>query len=399
MLKPMAEKHPKNSLRTWLEIDKKAIRNNIAQFRKIISSKTKLMAVIKSNAYGHGLIDFARTVENKVDWFGVDSIVEGLKLRQKGLKGAILVLGYTLPARLPEAAQNDISLTSSSFELIKEISALKTRPKFHIKIDTGMHRQGFFLKDLPRLIKLLKLFKLSPEGIYTHLASAKDRLYPFYTLKQLKDFKKADAILKKAGFNNYLRHACATAGTLLYPNSHFDLVRVGIGLYGMFSTRETELQMTLPSWSPYGGSLEGRQNQKGLKVQLQPALSWKSIIGEVKNLESGSYVGYDLTEKVSKLSRVAIIPVGYWHGFDRGLSSIGEILIKGKRAKILGRVSMDMVVADISKIPGIKMGDEVIIIGKQGKEKITPEDIAQKIGTINYEVITRINPLIKRIYL
>ena len=381
--------NPKNTLRTWIEIDKRAIFHNIAEFRKIIKPKTKLMAVIKSNAYGHGLVDFAKTAEDKVDWFGVDSITEGLKLRQKGLKKPILVLGYTLPSRLEEAAKNDISLTVSTLELLGAIGSLKIPLKIHIKIDTGMHRQGFFLKDLSQVIKLLKRFKLSPEGLYTHLAAAKDRLYPSYSFKQIENFKKADDLFRKAGFKNYFRHIAASAGAMLYPESHFDMVRIGIGLYGMFPTKETEIQTD---------------------VKLRPALSWKSTIGEIKNVPKNAYIGYDLTEKVLKSSQLAIVPVGYWHGFDRGFSNCGEVLVKGKRCKVLGRVNMDMIIVDITNIDNksqisnlksqnkVKIGDEVVIIGKQGKEKITAEDMALKIGTINYEIVTRINPLIKRFY-
>ena len=349
----------KNTLRTWIEVDKKAILHNIGEFRKIIKPGVNLMAVIKSNAYGH---DFAKTTENKVDWFGVDSITEGLKLRQKGLKKPILVLGYTLPSHLEEAAKSDISLTVSTLELLQKIASAKTRPKIHLKIDTGMHRQGFFLEDFPKIIKLIKKFNLVPEGLYTHLGAAKDRLYPSVSLRQIEIFKKSDELFKKAGLKNYLRHVCASAGTLLYPEAHFDMVRIGIGLYGS-------------------------------------ALTWKSLIGEIKNVPAGSFVGYDLTEKTLKPSRLAVIPIGYWHGFDRGLSSMGEVLVKGKRCKIIGRVSMDMIIADVSGIKNAKPGNEVVIIGKSGKESINAEDVAQKIGTINYEVITRINPLIKRIYI
>ena len=371
--------NPKNTLRTWIEIDKKAIDHNISEFRKIIKPNIKLMAIIKSNAYGHGLVDFAKTIENKVDWFGVDSIIEGLKLRQKGIKKPILILGYTLPSRVEDAVRSDVSLTVSSFELLEQIIKLKDRPKIHLKIDTGMHRQGFFLKDLPKAIKLLKQFKLAPEGLYTHLAVAKDKLYSSYSFKQIEIFKKADELLKFVfGRENYLRHAVASAGTLLYPEAHFDMVRIGIGLYGMFPSKESEMQTN---------------------AKLKPAMTWKSIIGEIKTIPKNSFIGYDLTEKVLRSSRLAIIPVGYWHGFDRGFSSCGEILVKGKRCRILGRVNMDMVVIDVSNVPNIKIGDETVIIGKQGKEKITAEDMAIKTATTNYEIITRINPLIKRIYI
>ncbi len=365
---------PKNTLRTWIEVDKRAIYHNIAEFRKIIKTEVKLMAIVKSNAYGHGLVDFAKTAENKVDWFGVDSITEGLKLRQKGIKEPVLVLGYTLPSRLKEAALNNISLTVSTLELLRDINLLKTPPKIHIKIDTGMHRQGFFIKDLPQVIKLLKKFKLSPKGLYTHLAAAKDRLYPSVSLKQLEIFKKSDKIFRKSGFTEYLRHAAASAGTILYPEAHFDMVRIGIGCYGMYPT------------------------SMSVGVKLKPALTWKSTIGEIKSVPKDAYIGYDLTEKTLKASKLAIVPIGYWHGFDRGLSNYGEVLVNDKRCKVLGRVSMDMIIIDVSDVRDVKINDEVVILGNLKKEKITAEDMALKIGTTNYEIVTRINPLIKRFY-
>lgn len=368
----------KNTLRTWIEVDKKAIYHNIAEFRKIIKPDVKLMAIVKSNAYGHGLVDFAQTVENKVDWFGVDSITEGLKLRQKGMKKPVFVLGYTLPARVEDATQNDISLSVSTLNSLRHLATLKNPPKVHLKIDTGMHRQGFFIKDLPKVLKILKSnSNIKLEGIYSHLAAAKDRLYPSVSLQQIKEFKKADEILKGCG-KNYLRHICASAGTILYPEAHFDLVRIGKGSYGMFPTHEIKIQSN---------------------IKLKPALTWKSIISEIKDLPSGSFIGYDLTEKVLKSSKIAIIPIGYWHGFDRGLSSIGEVLIKNERCKILGRVSMDMIIINVSNIKNIKVGDEVIILGGSKKGIINVEEIARKAGTINDEIVTRINPLIKRFYI
>lgn len=368
----------KNKFRTWIEVDKKAIYHNIAEFRKIIKPNIKLMAVVKSNAYGHGLVDFAKTAENKVDWFGVDSITEGLKLRKNGLKKPILVLGYTLPSRVEDTVKNDISLTISTLDALRHLSTFKNQPKIHIKVDTGMHRQGFFLKDLPRVIKFIKQFKLSIEGLYSHLASAKDRLYPYYSFKQIEDFKKADELFKKAGFKNYLRHIAASADVILYSESHFDLVRIGIGLYGMFPTRESEIQT---------------------KINLKPVLTWKSIISEIKSVPKDAYIGYDLTEKTSKASKLSVVPIGYWHGFDRGFSNCDEVLIKGKRCKILGRVNMDMIMIDVSNVPSVKIGDEAVILGNSNKEIISTQDMALKINTTNYEVVTRINPLIKRLYI
>ncbi|KKW37758.1 MAG: alanine racemase, partial [Candidatus Adlerbacteria bacterium GW2011_GWB1_54_7] len=176
----------------------------------------------------------------------------------------------------------------------------------------------------------------------------------------------------------FIKHAAATSGTIIFPQSHFDLVRIGIGLCGLWPSKETK---------------EAFKRE----VKLEPVLSWKTILGQIKSLSKGNKVGYDLTETLSRPSRVAILPIGYWHGFPRLLSGIGKALIKGKEAKVIGRVSMDMVSVDITDIKNAKVGDEVILIGKSGKLEISVDDLAHLSDTINYEIVTRLNPLIKRI--
>ncbi len=368
----------KYGLRTWVEINKASTAQNIKTFRNLISKKTMLMAIVKSNAYGHGLWDFSQLADKAgVDWFGVDSIVEALTLRKNGIKKPILVLGYTLPERFQDATKNDVSLTISSFENLKNLYDQKLSPKIHLKIDTGMHRQGFSNNELSKVCELLKRSKIDVEGIYTHFAAAKNPSFPQATNAQIELFDKAIQIVESFDFKP-VKHACATGGTLLFPQAHYDMVRVGIGLYGMWPSKETQRAV---------------EN----KIRLRPVLSWKTIVGEVKTLPVGGGVGYDFTEKLTPKSKIAVCPIGYWHGLDRGFSSIGNVLIRGERAKVLGRVSMDMIVIDISKIKNVKVGDEVTIIGEDGKNKISAVEMADIIETINYEITTRINPLIKRI--
>lgn len=371
-------------LRTWIEIDKNALGNNLGEFLNLIPKRTNFMAVIKSNAYGHGLTLVAKTLANSKFnssrlWFGVDSIVEALRLRRDGIQNQILVLGSTLPERLEEAFGNKITLTVSNFELLREIYKLKDRPEIHIKLDTGMHRQGFLPHQTVQLIKLLRLYKLAPAGIYTHFAQAKDIAYPTYTIQQLQNFNDVVSKFKNSGFQNLIRHSAASGGALLFPQSHMDMVRIGMGLYGYWPSVESKIK-----------NLES-------KIILKPVLTWKTVISEIKKIPKGSYVGYDLTERVYRDTKIAIMPIGYWHGYDRGLSGIGEVLISGKRAKILGKVAMDMITVDISGISKAKIGDEAVLIGQNGKDAIWADEIALKIGTSQYEILTRINPLIKRI--
>jgi alanine racemase len=378
MIKKTDTKKEHAGLRTWVEIDKKAVKHNFQVFRSFVPLKTKIMAIVKSNAYGHGLWDFSALAEaSGADWFGVDSIVEGLTLRKMGIKKPILVLGYTLPERFADAKDNDISLTISSADGIKSLVASNLPIKIHLKIDTGMHRQGFDVSELEKVCKILRSSKAIVEGMYTHFASAKNPSFPQETNKQIELFEQAVKIVESHGFKP-IKHACATGGTLLFPKAHYDMVRVGIGLYGMWPSKETQRAMES-------------------KVSLKPVLSWKTIVGEVKTLPEGGGVGYDATEKLPPGSKIAICPIGYWHGYTRSFSSIGNVLVRGERAKILGRVSMDMIVLDITKIKGIKIVDEVVIIGTQNNNKISADELADISGTINYEVVTRINPLIKRI--
>ena len=378
-----------HTLRTWVEIDRKALRHNVGEFFRFVSPETRLMAVIKSNAYGHGLATVAQELVRiqpfgDKGWFGVDSIVEALRLRRVGISNPILVLGFTLPSRMIEAARDRISISISNFDALNALSKLSDRPAIHLKLDTGMHRQGFLKQDIARLITALQKKHIVPEGIFTHFACAKDAAYPTYTSVQLAEFKENVSRIEAAGFSGFVRHAAATGGTLLFPDAHCDMVRIGMGLYGYWPSQESKLAHAMDP-------------QKLLAITLTPVLTWKTIIAEVKQIPKGSLIGYDLTEQTHRKTTIAVLPIGYWHGYDRGLSSLGHVLVHGARARVLGRVSMDMLVVDVTDIPSVHTGDEVVIIGNQGKETISAEDLGRMIGTSAYEILTRINPLIKRV--
>jgi len=332
------------------------------------------MAVVKSNAYGHGLLDFSQAVEKLgVDYLGVDSIIEAIKLRIEGVKTPILVLGYTLPENFPQAVEHDVSLTLSSLEQVQNLPE-NLALKIHLKIDTGMHRQGIEVAAL-KSIKSVKSLNL--EGVYTHLANAKNPSFSNDTRKQLKEFDMAVKIINEAGYRP-IAHAAATGGTLIFSEAHYGLVRVGIGLYGLWPSIETEAAY--------------RE-----KIILRPVLSWRTMVSEVKTLREGGRVGYDFTENVPSGTKLAVCPIGYWHGYPRALSSVGRTLVRGQSARVIGRVSMDMIVIDVTKIKNVKVGDVVTLIGRDGKEWVGADELAGLAGTINYELVTRLNPLIKRV--
>jgi alanine racemase len=374
----------RTGLRTWIEVDKNALEQNFRLFRGLIPSTCRLMAICKSNAYGYGLYDLAPALEKMgVDWIGVDSIVEAVTLREKGIRKPLLVLGYTLPSRFAEAAGHDVSLTISNFESLRALASFRqsSKIKIHLKLDTGMYRQGFLPSQTDSLLRFLKKNKsnLSVEGLYTHFAASKDPKQRDYTRRQIQEFSQAFARFEAAGFYP-IRHASATAGVLNYPEANYDLVRIGIGLMGYWPSSETR-----KAWEKY--------------LTLKPALSWRTIISEIKKAPKGARISYDLTETLSRNSTIGVCPVGYWHGYFRSLSKVGEVLVRGHRVKVLGAISMDMTVVDLTDVPAARVGDVVTVIGRDGKDEITAYEVAAKAKVSHYELLTRINPLIQKFYL
>ena len=372
------------NLKTWVEINRQAVEHNVALFKERIG-KTKLMAVVKSNAYGHGITTFPKLADKLgVHGFCVDSVYEGKTLRLEGIRKPILVLGYTLPELFPLAARYNLAVTISTFEGLKAIGKIKRKsldlaqdkPRVHLKIDTGMHRQGFSKKDIRNVIREIKKNEIPVEGIYTHFASAKDVNYPTYTETQLKNFKAIEELFKKAGFKNLIRHVAATGGTLLNKKYHYDWVRVGVGLYGLWPSKELEIQL-------------------GNETMLKPVLSWRAVVSEVKQLKKGEYSGYDMAYRARRNQTIAVIPIGYWHGIPRSYGG-GKVLVRGKEAPIVGRISMDVTIVDVSGIP-CKVGDIATIVGKNASKEVSAFDAAREMGTIHYEFLTRLNPLMERV--
>jgi alanine racemase len=315
--------------------------------------------------------------------------LRAIRLRKEKIKTPIIVLGFTLPTFYKEAIQHDIILTLSGFESldammkIKETKGKNNMLRVHVKVDTGMHRQGFQWGEHELLLKRLNSpeakSRLRVEGLYTHFADAKSPRDREYTFKQIKEFENWKNQFALHGLT-VISHASATSGTLIYPEDRYDMVRIGIGLYGSWPADEI---------------------QKYLEdtFTLKPVLSWKTVVAEVKQVKRGERIGYNLTELLTRDSKIAVLPIGYWHGFRRSMSSKGRVLIHSKTARVLGRVSMDMIVVDVTDIFSVKMGDVAVIIGKSGKEEITAGELARFMGTTDYEVLTTINPLIKKFYI
>lgn len=236
-------------------------------------------------------------------------------------------------------------------------------------------------KDLPDFVKFIKQFSsVEIQGASTHYANIEDTTDSSFAVEQLAAFYRAAEILEKEGVNVLLRHTACSAATILFPETHFNMVRLGISMYGLWSSKETKAVA----------------KNKNSEFNLRPVLTWKTIVAQIKNIAAGTPVGYGLTERVGRDSKIAILPVGYYDGYDRKLSSVGNVLIRGKRCKVLGRICMNMVIVDVTDLERIELEDEVVLLGRQGREEVSADDLAGKIGTINYEVVTRINPLIAR---
>jgi len=374
-----------NRFKSWVEISRSALIYNVKVFRECIGRNVKLAVVVKANAYGHGLKETISLLKNKIDVFAVDSIDEALIIRQIDAHITIVVLGYITFTNLATAIENDISFIVYNMETIKKILSLKLdKPaKIHLKIETGLNRQGIQMKDLLRFLKLVKSYGdyFLVEGVSTHFANIEDTLDSTFAMAQLSEFKKAVRAIRKEGFHLSFIHSAASAGTLLYPETHFSMVRIGFGIYGWWSSLETRV------------SLLAQKRD----LELKPVLTWKSLVAQIKYIDVGESVGYGRTWFATRKTKIAVIPVGYSDGYDRGLSNIGRVIINGSYANVVGRVAMNMIMIDVTDVKNVRLENEVALLGNKDGLKVSADEWAKKIGTINYEVVARINPLLPRI--
>lgn len=366
---------------TWVEVNLDAISHNINQIKGLVESKgSKLLAVIKDNAYGHGAIEVAK-LANKipVHKLGVATLVEAIELRQSGVNSPILVLGTTFPDHAEEIIKNDITQTVCDLKICKKLSEtakkLHKRAKVHIKVDTGMGRIGIHYKDAFNFIKAVKQFpEIDMEGIFTHFAVAD--IEESYTNLQIERFQSVISNIEKSNIYIPIKHTANSSSIMNFPASYFDMVRPGIAIYGIYPC----------------------QNPK-IKIELKPALSLKTKVVYIKELPQGESISYGRTYITKRNTKIATIAIGYGHGLSRKLSNTGEVIIRGKKAPIIGTICMDQSLCDITHIQDVSVGDEVVVIGRQGNEEITVGDLADKIGTIPYEVLCNINERIPRLYL
>lgn len=365
----------------WAEVDLDAIAHNVAAIKRHVGDCVIVMAVVKANAYGHGIIPVAHTVlESGASWLAVNRLGEGVGLRRAGIDAPILVMGYTPPSGAATAVAHDLRLTVTSSALAESLSvaasqAGKTAP-FHVKVDTGMGRSGLLPDEAPGFIGTLRqLPGLKLEGVFTHFAVA-DLADKDYTRQQFAAYLKIVAALEREGIEVPIRHVANSAATLDLPDMHLDAVRPGIAIYGLHPSDHVEP-----------------------RLPLRPALALKSRVGRVRTLPIGSSISYGRTFITERPTPVALVPVGYGDGYIRLNSNRGAVLIHGQRAPIRGRVCMDQFVVEISGIEDVQPDDEIVLIGRQGGDLLSAEEVAAWGETINYEVVTQLMPRVPRVYL
>lgn len=378
----------KTALLQWVEIDGAALAYNIRQFRLLIGEKRLLLATVKANAYGHGMAEVADlAIQSGANWLGVHSLDEALLLCRKKVNCSILVVGYVPLSGLEDAIEHGLRLTVYNQEtlerLIKVASQKKKKVYLHVKVETGTHRQGVREKDVLGFVQKINACpNLVLEGLSSHFANIEDTTDHSYARYQLENFQRICQTLRNKGIEIPIKHIACTAAAILFPQTYFDMVRIGIGMYGLWPSKETYLSCLLQNREP---------------VQLKPVLSWKARIAQIKKVPKGAFIGYGCTYRTTRETKIAVLPLGYYDGYCRAFSNVAYVLIKGQRAAVRGRIAMDFVMVDVTDIPEIEAEEEVVIIGKDGEERITADQLASLAGTINYEILTHINPLIPRL--
>lgn len=370
-----------NSLRTYAKVDLSAIVHNICEVKKRIPKDVMVMAVIKADGYGHGAVEAGTALRNIVDYFGVATIEEAIELRRANLLLPILILGYTMHGKYEEVVKYDITQTIYSFAdavlLSQEAVKQGKSVKVHIALDTGMTRIGFMPEEsaVAEIQQIAGLAGIEIEGIFTHMSCA-DEKDKTYAEKQMQQFDNILAVLEKNGVEIPVKHICNSAGIMEFDDHRFDMVRSGIITYGLYPSEEVKKE----------------------RLDLKPAISWYAHVTHVKTAPAGAGVSYGATYVTEKPTRIATIGLGYADGYFRSLSNKGYVLIRGQKAPIIGRICMDQFMVDVSEIADVAVEDVVTLIGRDGDQYISVEEIADLAGSFNYEFVCDIGKRVPRVY-
>ena len=373
---------------TWIEVSRDALRHNIALFRSLLASGTGLLAVVKANAYGHGLEEVVAVCRAEgVTMLGVHSAAEVAALARLEVEEPILAMGYLTEAQIADVVTPRVHVLLSSREVLAALAAhgrrLGVALPVHVKVDTGTHRQGVPPEEAVELATAARDEGLAVVGVATHFANIEDTTDHSYAFGQLELFRQAVAGVRAAVGPVPWVHASCSAAALLFREADFSMARVGISLYGHWPSKETYL-----SWL----QVHGRDG-----VKLSPALTWRARLGQVKDVGAGAPVGYGLTFRPTRATRIGVLPVGYAEGYPRALSNRGRVLVRGRSAPVVGRVCMNITMVDVTDVPEVREGDVATLIGRDGGERVSAEEVAELAGTINYEVLSRISPELPRV--
>jgi alanine racemase len=367
----------------WIQINLDNLKKNIKNIKEIIDDGTEIMGVIKADGYGHGAVKIAEVLrQENIKWFAVSMVEEALKLRENGFEENILILGYTSEDDFCKLIKYNLTPTIYEFSQAKYLNELAFKhgcvKSIHIKIDTGMGRLGYssLEKAVEEIIEISKLSNIKIEGIFSHLAAA-DEIHNDYTKKQFDYFTKLLNKLEKEKITIPIKHIANSAAVINFPEMHLNLIRPGIILYGIYPDYEMAVNT---------------------KINLYPVMEVKAKLIHVKEVAAGTQISYGCTFSTEKKSIIGTVPLGYADGVFRQLSNNGEVLVKGKRCSIVGRVCMDQFMIDLTEVPSAGVGDEVVLIGKQGDEYISVDETAQRVDTISYEIVSRMGKRIPRIY-
>ncbi|MCB1305061.1 MAG: alanine racemase [Leptospiraceae bacterium] len=380
-------------MNTWVEISRSAVEQSVQNYRSL-APESGFMAVVKSNAYGHGLKEMTSILiplheRGDVAGLAVNSIREALEVRSFGFKGTVLIMGRNDDSdygQIPES-ETDFHIVLSTSDDIEGLQNNRPNLPFHLKVDTGMSRLGVHDDTLDSVLSYLKQnTALRWRGLMTHFANVEDVMDQGYGRLQLERFQQAMEKARTAHqefAGELIVHSAASAPALLLPEARQDWIRVGISLYGFWPSSSTRLSAR---------TLMGSEIP-----EFRPALSWKARIVHCNEVGQGVDVGYGCTYRTTAPTRIAVLPVGYYEGYDRSLSNRSHVLIRGRRAPLLGRVCMNMIMVDVTSIPGCSVGDVATLIGTDGSESVSADELADLAGTINYETVTRIEPHLPRI--
>ena len=368
-------------MQTVVEISRSALEHNVRQIRGQLGASTKLSLVLKSNAYGHGTEEVLRVVGPLTDAIAVVDGLEALEVRALGYTGRLVILSILDETLLSELLRAGVELPivdADMAQAVQEVSvANDVVARVHLKLDTGATRIGVLPSEFAELVEMVRgLDRLEVVAVFSHFADSEDPACA-YTDAQIESFSSA---LADVNLSDVERHMACSAAILVAPHAHLDMVRLGLSLYGMWPSEEVRRFV----------------QQKDSTFELKPVLTWKTRVLQVRSIPKGTSVGYGRSYVTRRDTKLVVLPVGYWDGYDRGLSNAAEVLIGGARCPVLGRVCMNLTMVDVTDAPPVVRGDEVVLLGSQGSEYVSAELLAQHAGTINYEVTTRINPLLPR---